>query len=100
MGVAGFARDLPLSGVASRSIAWCRIGVLARSGVRDRSEVLGAGDCPRPVLTDPVLFYRAPEERALSGSFPELPGLDPPACWLGSAVAGGSATMATFPTSS
>jgi hypothetical protein len=50
------------------------------SGVRDRSEDRGAGDCPRPLLADPVLFRLAPEERVLSGSFPELPGLEPPPC--------------------
>jgi hypothetical protein len=59
---------------------WCRIGVRALSGVRDRSKALGAGDCPRPVLADPVFFHLACEERVLSGYFPELPGPEPPLC--------------------
>jgi hypothetical protein len=105
VGVAGCAWDLPLSRVASRSGVWCRIGVRALSGVRDWSEVLGAGDCPRPVLADPVLadpvlFRRVCMERVISGSFPELPGLEPPPCWLGSAAVGGFCTRATSPTSS
>jgi hypothetical protein len=75
------------------------------SGVRDRSEDLGAGDCPRPVLADPVLadpvlFRLTWEERVLSGSFPELPGPEPPPCWLGSTVVGEFCTRATSPTSS
>jgi hypothetical protein len=99
-GEAWCAWDLPLSGVASRSGVWRLIGVRALSGVRDRSEVLGAGDWPRPVLTDPVLFRLACEERVLSGPFPELLGLEPSPCWLGSAVVGGSCTRATSPTTS
>jgi hypothetical protein len=89
VGVVKSAWVLPLSWVAPRSGVWCRIGVRALSGVLDRSEVLGAGDCPRPDLADPILFRLAPEERVLSGSFPELPGLEPPPCWLGSATVGG-----------
>ena len=68
VGVAGCAWDLPLSGVASRSGVWCLIGVRALSEVRDRSEVLGTGDCSRPVLTYPVLFRLACKERVLSGT--------------------------------
>jgi hypothetical protein len=90
---------LPLSGVASRFGVWRLIGVRALSGVRDRSEVLGTGDCLRPVLTYPILFHLVCEERLLSGSFSELPGLEPPPCWLGSAVVGGFYTRATSPTS-
>ena len=63
----------PLSRLASGSGVWCRIGLRTLSGVRDRSEFLGAGDCPRPDLADPaaaepVLFRLAPDERVLSGS--------------------------------
>jgi hypothetical protein len=97
-GEAWCAWDLPLSEVASRSGVWRLIGVRALSGVRDRSEVLGAGDWPRPVLTNPILFSLAYEERVLSGAFPELPGFEPSPCWLGSAVVGGSCTRATSPT--
>ena len=100
VGVAGCAWDLPLTGVASQSGVWRLRGVWALSGVRDRSEVLGTGDCPRPVLTDPVLFRLACEKRVLSGALLELPGCEPPACWLGSTVVGGFCTIATSPTSS
>jgi hypothetical protein len=67
VGVVESAWVLPLSRLASRSGVWCRIGVRALSGVLDRSVVLGAGDCPRPDLTElvlagPVLFRLAPEE--------------------------------------
>jgi hypothetical protein len=56
VGVVESAWVLPLSRVTSRSGVWCRIGVGALSRVLYRSEVLGAGDCPRPDLADPVLF--------------------------------------------
>jgi hypothetical protein len=94
------AWDLSLSRVTSRSGVWHLIGVRALSKVWDRSEVLGAGDWPRPVLTDPILFRLACEERVFSGVFPEFPGLEPSPCWLGSAVVGGSCTRATSPTTS
>jgi hypothetical protein len=96
---------LPLSRLSSRSGFWCRVGVRDLSGVLDRPEVLGAGDCPHPDLADPalaepVLFRLTPEEWVFSGSFPEFPGPEPPPCWLGSAAAGGSCTKVTSPTTS
>ena len=100
VGVVGCAWDLPLSGVAYRSGVWCLIGVRALSGVRDQSEVRGTRDCPRLVLKDPILVCIAYEERVPSGDFPELPGREPPLCWLGSAIVGGFFTRATSPTSS
>ena len=50
VGVLERAWVLPLSRLASQSGVWCRIGVRALSKVLDRSEVLGAGDCPRPQI--------------------------------------------------
>jgi hypothetical protein len=81
VGVVERAWAFPLSRLAYGSGVWCRIGLRTLSGVRDWSEFLGAGDCPRPDLADPataepVLFRLAPEERVLSGFLPELPGLE------------------------
>jgi hypothetical protein len=105
VGVVERAWVFPLYRLASGSRDWCRIGLRALSGVRDRSKILGAGDCPRPdladpVIAEPVLFRLAQEEQVLSGSFPELPGLESPPCWLGSAAEGGSCTKVTSPTTS
>jgi hypothetical protein len=104
VGVAERAWVFPLSRLASGSGVWCRIGLRILSGVRDRSEFLGAGDCLHPDLADPataepVLFRLAPEERVLSGSLPELPGLESSLCWLRSASAGSCRTV-TSPTTS
>ena len=76
------------------------IGVPALSGVRDRSEVLGTGDWPRPILTHPMLFRLTCENRIRSVAFPKLPGLEPPSYWLGPAAVGGFCTSATSPTTS
>jgi hypothetical protein len=80
VGVVERAWAFLLSRLASGSGVWCRIGLRTLSGVRDRSEFLGAGDCPHPDLADlaaaePVLFRLALVERVLSESLPELPGL-------------------------
>ena len=56
-----------------------RIGVWARFGVLDRSEVLRTGDWSRPVRTKPVLFLFTPD-RVLEGSLPKLDGRLPPPC--------------------
>jgi hypothetical protein len=91
VGVVERAWAFPLSRLASGSGVWCRIGLRNLSRVRDRSEFLGAGDCPRPDLVnpataDPVLFRLAPDEWVLSGSLPELSGLNSSFCCLGSAL--------------
>lgn len=49
-------------------------------GVRERSQVRGTGDRPRPVLTDPVLFRLTLAERFSDGSLPELAGWAPLSC--------------------
>jgi hypothetical protein len=104
VGVVERAWVFPLFRLASGSGVWCRIGLRTLSGARDRSEFLGAGDCPHPDLADPataepVLFRLALEERVLYGSLPELPGLKSSLCWLGSASAGSCRTV-TSPTTS
>ena len=69
---------LPLLGYAARS--GFRIGVRARFGVRERSEVHRTGDWSRPVRTCPVLFLLTLAERVPDGALPELDGRVPPYC--------------------
>ena len=73
-------------------------GVRALFGVRDGSEVLGTGDWPCLVSTNPMLFRLTCEEWVLFGAFLELPGQEPPPCWLRPAVVGKSCTNVTSPT--
>ena len=76
-----------------------RIGVYARSGVLQRSEVLRIGDWSRPVRTDPVFFLLTPADRVPQASPSELNGRVPPSCWLAPATVGGFSTRGTSPTS-
>ena len=66
-----------------------RIGVRARSGVLERSEVLRIGDWSCPVRTDPVLFLLTLADRVPEGSLPKLDGRVPPSYWLAPATVGG-----------
>ena len=88
----------PLLGDDAGSILW--MGVRARSGVRERSEVRRTGDWSRPVRTDAVLFLLTPTERVPDGALPELDGRVPPSYWLGPATVGGSWTSGRSPTTS
>ena len=83
----------PLLGDAASSRFW--IGVRARSGVREQSEMRRTGDWSRSIPTDTVLFLLTPAERV-----PELDGRVPPSCWLGPATVGGSWISGTSPTTS
>ena len=64
----------PLLGVAAGSGVRFRIGVQARSRVRERFEVRGTRDLPHLVLTDLVLFFLTPAERFPDGSLMDTVG--------------------------